>query len=190
MTNTNSKLATLFTLALVLAAGSSQAADLDDKHAWTTPGSVGIVESGEVKLHLGMANVTAAMPDGTTILRYNIAATDGLVGNIRSNQALRLDVKFRDAGDHARVRAFVMEGSMSDSNTAILASFDSDLVAADGTPPHQFRLAAAPMVEGRRAELDFQNNVYYLEVWLTKIGSSRIGPGFGGASLCVANFAE
>jgi hypothetical protein len=142
MTNTNSKLAALFTLALVLAAGSSQAADLDDKHAWTTPGSVGIVESGEVNLHLGMANVTAAM--------------------------------------------VVMEGSMNDSSTAILASFDSDLVADDGTPPHKFRVATAPMVEGR-GELDFQNNVYYLEVWLTKNGSSRIGPGFGGATLSVAN---
>jgi hypothetical protein len=45
---------------------------------------------------------------------------------------------------------------------------------------------SAPMVESRN-DLDFQNNVYYLEVWLTKIGSTRIGPGFGGASLSVAN---
>ena len=185
MTNQNSKLATLFTIVLMLAAVSSQAAELDASYAWTTAGSVGIVHGGDINMSGESARLTVRMPDGTTIIRYNISATNGLVGEIRNNQTLRLDVKFRDTGERARVRVFVKESSMTGSSTTLVA-FDSDDVLNQTSSPFAFRVASADMAEGLDAELDFPPTVDSLEVWLTKRGRGSAAA-FGGASLKATN---
>ena len=188
MKNRNSKLAAIFSLTLVLAAVSSHAADSDDG-PWTTAGSVGTVESGPVRFFQGMANISTLMPEGTTVIRYNISATGAVIGDIRSNQALRLDAKIRVPGDHARVRAFVMESSLSNGSNSTLVAFDShEAELRDDLLPHEYQVVMAPLAEGLQ-DLDFQNNVYYLEVWLTKDGAG-LGPGFGGASLRIVNASK
>jgi hypothetical protein len=186
MTNQHSKLATLFTLIFMLAAVSSQAAELDANYAWTTAGSVGIVQGGNISLSRDNARLTAGMPDGTTIIQYNISATNGLVGPIRANQTLRLDVKFRDTGERSRVRVFVKESSMTGSSTTLLA-FDSDDVQAQLVHPYTLRVGSVETAEGQTIGLDFQHNVYYLEVWLTKRGRGSAAA-FGGASLKATSY--
>jgi hypothetical protein len=185
MTNRNSKLAAAAAITLMLAGVSSQAAETDSNAAWTSGGSVGIVESGDVNLRLGMASLTPGMADGTTILRYNISATDGLVAQLRHSQALQLDVLHRDGGSHARVQVFVKRASMIASRVSTLCAFDSDDYAVEDAGSFRLHTESAPELESQPLEFDFQNNVYYLEVWLTKDGSG-IGPAFGGAMIKVA----
>ncbi len=167
--------------ALMLAAASlGHAEDLDVRSAWTTAGSVGIVESGDVTLRGGVARLTIGSPDGTAMIRYNIAATDAVVGVLNSGETLQLNVAFRDAGANAQVRAFVKEIALDSAKTRTLYAFDSD--DREDRASGAYRIAAEQMPG---IELDFQRNAYYLEVWLTKL-SRGIGPAFVGASLKTA----
>lgn len=156
------------------------AEDLDVRHAWTSIGSFGMPDTkdaAEVKRVRGYVTLDSELPQASAMIRYNISATDALVGTMATADAFELKVACTDSGDNERVRVFLVERALSGERAPsgaprnnVLLSFDSD---SDGTE-------AAKRATG--IELDFEHNTYHLAVLLSKDGEGS-GPWFLGASL-------
>ena len=175
------KVACAIVTAFVLGAGTlGQAADLDPAHAWTVVGSTGTVDprdADRVVMRRNLVTTSAAARRGSVTIRYNIQATDALVGSMPAGDLWNLKVAFRDSGPSERVRAFLIGQSLGGGRPDVVLSFDSD--------DYNDRAQAAPrmeIVETSGVELDFEENAYRLVVILTKYGP-RAAPAFTGASL-------
>jgi uncharacterized repeat protein (TIGR01451 family) len=144
---------------------------------WTTTGNSGAREDESNPTRLTYTNFTAAAnagsPSGTYVLRYNITATNNLIAIGLANTRLR--VRYRDEGAGSRVVVKIMQANINGGSTQIGTLFDSDAFAPAGGYQTQEVVMAA-------LTFDFTNNVYWLEVTLTKDSVSN-QPGFGSAQI-------
>lgn len=144
--------------------------------AWTTAGNSSVTEDESNPARPTYTNFTAAVgsgaPAGTYVLRYNIQATDGLSG---PGTNTRLRARFRDEGEGSRVIIAIMRSSILGGVATLGTIFDSDLY----TPHIGFQtqeIIMSPLT------FDFTQNFYWLEVTLTKSGTTN-QPGFGSAQI-------
>jgi hypothetical protein len=160
----------------------SYAADLDCRHAWTTIGAAGVIDENdkdEVKLDLS-AQYRPEAPAGSAILRYNISATDGLVGSMPKDGTMRLQVSLKDEGASERVRVFLRKNALGGSGGRTLMLLDSNTRPWGGKLRFGVRTFSK---EKSGINFDFENNAYFLVVILNKYDSGDHGPEFVSASL-------
>jgi uncharacterized repeat protein (TIGR01451 family) len=142
---------------------------------WTTAGNSGATEDKSNPTRPSYTNFTAAAnpgsPGGNYILRYNITATGNLTDSGAPATILR--VRYRDEGAGSRVVVRIMQANINGGSTQIGTLFDSDnFTPASG---YQMQEIAMPTLT-----FDFSQNIYWLEVTLTKASTSN-QPGFGAA---------
>lgn len=145
--------------------------------AWTTAGSSGATEDESNPARPTYTNQTASLnpgsPAGTYILRYDITATVNLTGSGATNTRLR--VRFRDEGDGSRVIVAILRSPVNGGVATVGTTFDSDSF----TPGSGFQTQE---ITFPAATFDFVNNVYWLEVTMTKASAAN-QPGFGLAQI-------
>ena len=165
-------------------AGGPPVSDTDtDNHfgvqppsGWTTTGNSSVTEDESNPIKPTYTNSTAAAnagsPAGTYILRYNITAMDNLVATGLTNTRLR--VRFRDEGAGSRVTVAIKQSPFAGGAAIVGTIFDSDAFAPGGYQTQEVLMPALTF--------DFDNNVYWLEVTLTKAATSN-QPGFASAQI-------
>lgn len=145
--------------------------------AWTTAGDSSVTEDESNPARPTYTNFTAAAgagsPAGAYTLRYNIQATNGLSG---PGSNTRLRVRFRDEGEGSRVIVAIVRSPLSGGAPTTLGTiFDSDEYTPNGGFQTQEIIMPALV-------FDFTQNVYWLEVRMTKDSTSN-QPGFGSAQI-------
>jgi uncharacterized repeat protein (TIGR01451 family) len=143
---------------------------------WTTTGASGVTEDESNPARPAYTNFTAALntgsPAGTYVFRYNIQAVEGLSG---AGSNTRLRVRFRDEGEGSRVTVAIMGSPITGGVATLGTVFDSDTF----TPGNGFQTQEVIM---SAVTFDFAQNTYWLEVTMTKAGTSN-QPGFGSAQI-------
>lgn len=146
--------------------------------AWQTAGSSSATEDESNPAKPTYTNQTAALnagsPAGTYILRYDITPTANLTwyGGVTNT---RLRVRFRDEGDGSRVLVSIMRSPVNGGVSTVGTTFDSDAHASgSGFQTQEITFPAATF--------DFVNNIYWLEVTMTKANPTNV-PGFGFAQI-------
>lgn len=144
---------------------------------WTTTGDAGATEDESNPARPVYTNFTAAVSPGSPVgaytLRYNIQAMDGLAG---AGANTRLRVRFRDEGEGSRVTIAIVRSPLAGGAPTTLGTlFDSD--AYTGSSGFQTQEILMPALT-----FDFTQNVYWLEVTMTKSGAGN-QPGFGSAQI-------
>jgi len=162
------------------AATLSHATDLDGRHAWTTTGSSASASMDDLKkLRLSTsAQYLEEAEAGIAILRYNISATDALVGAMPDSGAWRLRVSFRDNGFKERVQVFLKKIPLGSEGGPILMRIDTN----DYPVGKRFEVRTLEK-EMAGINFDFEKNAYCLVVILSKYDSELHGPAFVSASL-------
>jgi len=133
---------------------------------WTTVGSAGTVDEADtsiVAFDLSTVTVKPAVNRRVLNVRYNVVATDGLFGGDRIGMGLR----YTDNGANAHVVVHLREVNLQTGATANKMSFDSDAFPQAAGAQTQFVNTAC----ASGSFFDFANNVYYLDVELTKTGA-------------------
>jgi hypothetical protein len=175
----------ILTAIVMFAATLSHSGDLDKRHTWTTIGSAGTPDEsdlGDVSMNNGVVSLNPGAPAGSAaVIRYNITATDALVGDM-SGRPCRLKVAYRDAGSNGSVKVFVMQTAVGRQPARAILSFDSD--AHDGRASSQIRRST---VEAMGQGFDFEQSSYYLAVVLEQ-DAQGLSPAFVGASLAPAEY--
>lgn len=120
------------------------------------------------------ASLDRGSPAGTYVLRYDITTTVNLTGSGTANTRSR--VRFRDKGAGSRVLVSILRSPFSGGVAQQVGTvFDSDTFApGSGFQTQEITFPAATF--------DFVNNVYWLEVTMTKANAAN-QPGFGLAQI-------
>jgi hypothetical protein len=144
---------------------------------WTTLGNSGAREDESNPVKPTYTNFTAAVNagshSGTYVLRYNITVIDNLTSS--GATATRLKVRFRDEGAGSGVIIRIMESNINGGSIILGTVFDSESFAPGSG--YQTQEIVMPALA-----FDFTQNVYWLEVTLTKDSVSN-QPGFGAAQI-------
>jgi hypothetical protein len=168
MKNPKSKLTmvvkSLCGLALLLAglAASSQAQTVLGQ-PWTTIGSTGTVDEGEVTF----SGPIAFLAGDSAVLRYNVVSVDGLFatsGPLPTRTILT--ARFRDNGDNNRVivrlRSLRLTGASAGSITTLMT------IDSDNYPGSSSFQSRSIWCDGGGFSFDFVNHAYYVEVTMTR----------------------
>jgi hypothetical protein len=105
-------------------------------------------------------------------LRYNITAVGYLT--LAGLPNTRLRVRFRDEGVGSRVTVAIKQAPNTGGSSTIGTLFDSDTFPAGGYQTQEIIFPAVTF--------DFVNNIYWLEVTLTKENTTN-QPGFASAHI-------
>lgn len=135
---------------------------------WTAVGSTGTVDEsnlGQVGFYQGVAFNGGY---GTATIRYNVTATDDLFGGATTRFAMR----YLDAGACTRVEACLFQYNLNTGANTLLTTINSDSFPQSGAFQTRF------IDNGALPAFDFNNNAYYVEVYLIDncgSGNARIG---------------
>jgi hypothetical protein len=151
--------ACLAALPLVIIAAPTQAAP------WTTVGSTGVVDDGDLALFdfVGAeARIKSTGPAGSVLnLRYNVVALEGFTG---LNQGY-WRVRFRDNGTGARVRLQLRQANTT-GTTSTLATFDSNTYPA--------QVGYQTQAECIALSWDFADGPFFIDAELTKSSAAGV----------------
>jgi hypothetical protein len=147
-------------------------------HPWTSVGSAGVVDetdTGIVEFVLGEARVPGGAAAGSVLnLRYNVVSLEPLSGL----GFFRLDVRFRDNGNAARVQLDLRQYDANTGLTSTHHTFDSNDYAAAVGYQRQSECFAI--------DWDFVDGPFYIEATLTKSGAGG-QPAVGTIQIIPAN---
>ena len=163
-------LSLLLALLLVIVVPASLRADDGDGNAehWIAVGSTGTVDEsdlGQVGFYQGVAFNGS---HGIATLRYNVTPTDDLFGGGKT----RFVMRYLDPGTCTRVEACLFRYNLNTGANTLLMTINSDSFPQANTFQTRFIDSAA------LPAFDFDNNGYYVEVYLTDncgSGNARIG---------------
>ena len=129
-------------------------------HPWTSVGSAGVVDEADtaiVEFVLGEARVDGGAAAGSVLnLRYNVVSLEPLAGL----GFFRLDVRFRDNGNAARVQLDLRQYDANTGLTSTHHTFDSNAYAP--------AVGYQKQSECFGIDWDFIDGPFYLEATLTK----------------------
>jgi hypothetical protein len=135
------------------------------RHCWTAVGSDGTVDEADLGI-VALSSNTAAVKPATIAasveIRYNIVATEGLFGGECS--AKTLTARYADNGNSAQVIVRIHTFNIKTGVSSILAELNSN-----NFPPSNVAQAQTVSFSG---EFNFETNIYYIEVQLSKIGTN------------------
>jgi hypothetical protein len=164
-------------MALFLNAGTALAQD----GVWTTIGSAGSIDESStsvVALGATSAAVPMSMAAGVSAtIRYNVVEVGGL-------DALwdgpSMQIRYKDAGTGERVRASLKGYNIRTGVTTTVLSFDSDAFAQSSSSQlrNTFQTGCFSSFQ-----FNFIDNVYFVEVTLTKSGPVSLDPKLLGPTL-------
>ena len=159
-------LAALIALGIAGAAPAAQAAP--PFTPWTAVGSTGTVDEANLN-HVQFTNaralVASSAPSGTTaVLRYNVTAAEGLF----NGEGLELGLRYNDSGTDERVVARLIRKNLSTGGESPMLTFDSD------TKPQAAASRLDRVSDCSSSGFDFLQNVYYVQVELTKSGTAGV----------------
>ena len=147
----------------VIGLGASGAQAQQPLAPWTAAGSTGAVdEQGKDQYFVNgpSAKIISSAPTGTRLtLRYNVTHTSG----ISFGDGMKLNIRYRDTGAQERVGVKLVQKNLQTGAEATPLIFNSDQHPQAFNP--QFR--GVSNCDG--LALDFQNNVYWVEVDLFKV---------------------
>lgn len=155
-------------LAFILFCHTAAVSAQDEDRCWTTVGSAGTVDEadlGTVALSSNTAAVSGAALNATVDIRYNVVAVDGVFGGGRNRKTL--SARIADNGVAAQVIVRLQRLNISTGAITTLAELNSnDFPSSTGAQKRSISFNCGD------PEFDFVNNIYYLDVPLTKTGSS------------------
>lgn len=160
---------TLAFLMIIIVPVSLRADDGDgNAEYWTAVGSTGTVDEatlGQVGFYQGVAFMGTR---GTATLRYNVTATDDLFGGATTRFAMR----YLDPGACTKVEACLFRYNLNTGANELLMTINSDAF------PQATAFQTRFIDNATLPAFDFNNNAYYVEVYLTDncgSGNARIG---------------
>lgn len=139
------------------------AAPASAQYCWTVAGSTGTVDEGdlsEVSLANSNLQINSALSSATVTARYSVTGIDDVVGSARVKYVF---VRFRDTGD-GKVRLALKQQPRGSSTPTDLAILDSDSWLPAGSFQNAEWWGGCAVGGG----FDFQNNLYFIEVDMSK----------------------
>ncbi|MFN7928388.1 MAG: hypothetical protein U0Y68_10655 [Blastocatellia bacterium] len=141
-----------------------------NREHWTAVGSSGTADEdsrGQVGFYQGVAFMGGY---GTATLRYNVTATDDLFGG----NTTRFVMRYLDTGPCAKVEACLFRYNLNTGANDLLMTINSN--SFPQSTSFQTRFIDSTTLPA----FDFDNNAYYVEVYLTEscnngVGNARIG---------------
>ncbi len=128
---------------------------------WTTIGSAGTVDEGD---EVSYTDHIAFLVGESAVIRYNVVAVDGLFekgDNPLLPKPTRMTVRFRDNGDNNRLVVRLKRVNLSNGDTDILLTLDSNNYA--GSSSFQTRTVGCGAFD-----FDFSTYAYYVEATMTR----------------------
>lgn len=162
-------LSLLLALALLLVVPVNANDNDGNAEEWTAVGSTGVADEsslGLITMYQGVAALNY-QAYGTAVLRYNVTATDDLFGGNNT----RLVMRYLDNGSCSKVEACLFRYSLNTGQIDLLMTIDSNAFPASNAFQTRFVDSAS------LPAFDFNNNAYYVEVYLSRNcgGDARIG---------------
>jgi hypothetical protein len=174
---------------LTLATARAQAPDKD--RIWTTIGSAGTVDGADVgkvffdksKVQMGRVAVIGGMVTKrraivgqlqSAVIRYNVAAVDGLFPPTVRGSGPQLTLRYLDTGPNARVVANLVEIDLTSGAETVFLTFDSN-----GSPAGTGYQTDSIQPRCAGWNFDFQHKAYYIEATLTTKNVPTVGNAAG-----------